>query len=965
MALDTSPLESQRVEAARAAADAPAAPASGGFAARWTAACLALLDELRSDEDDAPTLARSAGKLVRHGVLLIPGAQCVISVVPPEQPGAFTALAGAGEWAASVVGGEWPLEGTLNGRAMLGGQPVETTHAQAESSTPEVLAAGGIDSGRVVPLRLRTTPLDRQLAMGAIGFWRTGNEPFSDEDRALIDTYAELATVLLHRSELLEAATRTTQRLESAVDVAVETSSSLVPTSVIRRLLERSLEAVEADRASLCRIEGTTMTVLDVVDSQRPADKVGDRHEQPWHPAVIRAVQERRPVAVAALGDDEISPEWREGLEGVERSLFAPLLAEGEVIALLTLMRRRDRPFTDADLTTVQLIGNIAALSLRNAERYAEAERAHERSLRALAAMARHVDDTYELRDFFGKLTTSVAELVRARGAAFFALEPDGAIALVERAHNVGADLSLRATRLHPARGSAAWRVTFDNEVFRSLDPDATAAWLPGLQAHSMMAVPWRAGERVLGSLIAFNALDSRGFSDEDVWVLRIASLAAGLVVEHRMTSEREVELARETRERAHEISVVQDAAQALSAALDINEVYKQIVQAAANVVTPPATAARRATLLRLEGDQARIIAEYDEAGRRTEMAEYRLDEHPALRRVVDEGAMVVVDLSAGNVAPRTAQQMESMGVLSSAFAPVRVDEKVVAILRVSARDRPGFEPVHLERLSAIANVAALAIGNAERFASAQREAVRRAELENVKSDFLRLASHELRGPIGLLRGYLSMFEDGTVPAVSGQARETLPILLAKISQMSRMVDDMLETARLEEGRLQLNFEETDLRLLVERAVHTVRHLASPQHTIRTRVPSAPVRVSADTASVETILTNLLDNAIKYSPEGGLIDCVLTANADHASVGVHDRGLGIADTDLDRLFTKFGRILTPQNSHIGGTGLGLHLARQLAQMQGGTITVRSRPHEGSVFTLHLPLLVEKQAVETA
>ena len=144
------------------------------------------------------------------------------------------------------------------------------------------------------------------------------------------------------------------------------------------------------------------------------------------------------------------------------------------------------------------------------------------------------------------------------------------------------------------------------------------------------------------------------------------------------------------------------------------------------------------------------------------------------MRRVVEENELATMDLDSGDVSEPSARQMRAVGVRSSALAPVRVEDTVVAILRVSARDDAAFGPVQQERLRAIANLAGLAVGNAERYQFAQREARRRAELEDLKSDFLRLASHELRGPIGLLRGYLSMFEDGTVPEVRGQARDTL-----------------------------------------------------------------------------------------------------------------------------------------------------------------------------------------------
>jgi signal transduction histidine kinase len=118
---------------------------------------------------------------------------------------------------------------------------------------------------------------------------------------------------------------------------------------------------------------------------------------------------------------------------------------------------------------------------------------------------------------------------------------------------------------------------------------------------------------------------------------------------------------------------------------------------------------------------------------------------------------------------------------------------------------------------------------------------------------------------------------------------------------------------------------------------------------------AAPLIVHADATRLATAITNLLDNALKYSPHGGDVDCTVSTEQGRAIVAVRDRGLGISAADMARLFTRFGRIVTAENSHILGTGLGLYLARELVRMQGGDITATSTPGEGSTFTLWLPL----------
>ena len=244
----------------------------------------------------------------------------------------------------------------------------------------------------------------------------------------------------------------------------------------------------------------------------------------------------------------------------------------------------------------------------------------------------------------------------------------------------------------------------------------------------------------------------------------------------------------------------------------------------------------------------------------------------------------------------------------------------------------------------------------ARRYVREREHRERMGALEQLKGQFLNLASHELRGPLSVLRGYVSMLEDGTFgPLAQADMRRAAPVLSAKLEEMALLVDKMLETARLEEAQLALGEELIDLRDVAEHAVETVGPLGTTAHEVRWERPHAPVMVRGDSVRLGMIITNLLHNAVKYSPQGGVVQCFLAAAGDQAVLTVWDQGLGIDEADLPRLFTRFGRLVTPENSHIPGTGLGLYLARELARLHGGEIVASSALGRGSVFTLTLPL----------
>jgi len=235
-----------------------------------------------------------------------------------------------------------------------------------------------------------------------------------------------------------------------------------------------------------------------------------------------------------------------------------------------------------------------------------------------------------------------------------------------------------------------------------------------------------------------------------------------------------------------------------------------------------------------------------------------------------------------------------------------------------------------------------------------RKKADQLASLEKAKSEFLRLASHELRGPAATLGGYLAMIEDESLGPVPQRLRPVLPMLRAKASQINLLANEMVEAARLEDGGVQLKRKRVDLREIVRRSVATAETTATPRHRVRfdDRI-SGELWVLGDVLRLEIIIANLLDNAIKYSPKGGKVTAQLSMSGDFAVLKVQDEGIGIAPEDMDRLFVRFSRVSTLTD--VPGTGLGLYLARELARLHKGEIVAASTPGEGSEFALSLPV----------
>ena len=168
------------------------------------------------------------------------------------------------------------------------------------------------------------------------------------------------------------------------------------------------------------------------------------------------------------------------------------------------------------------------------------------------------------------------------------------------------------------------------------------------------------------------------------------------------------------------------------------------------------------------------------------------------------------------------------------------------------------------------------------------------------------------------------------------------------------MLEQMIEASRLEEGRLALKKERSDIAGLTEGAVENLGPLVS-DHAVDIARPSEPLWADVDQDRLQIVVRNLVSNAVKYSPAGAPIAITIARRDGHALVAVADRGIGIDKDDQRNLFTRFGRIETSATAHTSGAGLGLWLSREIARMHDGDLTVESEPGKGSTFTLEIPL----------
>jgi PAS domain S-box-containing protein len=240
--------------------------------------------------------------------------------------------------------------------------------------------------------------------------------------------------------------------------------------------------------------------------------------------------------------------------------------------------------------------------------------------------------------------------------------------------------------------------------------------------------------------------------------------------------------------------------------------------------------------------------------------------------------------------------------------------------------------------------------------------------VEQVKSDFVSTVSHELRTPLTSIYGFAETLLRQDVMFGEKERLTFLRYIASESQRLTSIVDTLLNVARLDTGDLQVNLAETDVRDVVGQVLDTISATEINGHWFVAQLPDEPLAATADAEKLRQVCTILVENAIRYSPDGGTVTVGAARRQDKVEISVADEGIGIPQTDQEQIFRKFYRGADAElRTGAGGTGLGLFIARGLVTAMGGRIWVSSREGEGSRFAFELPAAAasERRAVGTA
>jgi signal transduction histidine kinase len=277
------------------------------------------------------------------------------------------------------------------------------------------------------------------------------------------------------------------------------------------------------------------------------------------------------------------------------------------------------------------------------------------------------------------------------------------------------------------------------------------------------------------------------------------------------------------------------------------------------------------------------------------------------------------------------------------AIAPVSALIGLLVLLRLSGLVRA------VERSRRSERVARREAEQARELLSYQNEQL--VEIDTLKDEFVSSVSHELRTPLTSISGYVELLLEDEPDE---EKRGYLAIVDRNAHRLLGLVSDLLFTARLQEGRLELDRSEVDLTELVRHAVESARPRSETSSVELTVEIEGVVQVHGEQARLAQLLDNLVSNAIKFTPQGGRVTVRLTGGDGLARIEVTDTGIGIPDQEREKLFERFFRSQTALERQIQGTGLGLYISKAIVEAHGGRIGVHSREGQGTTFVVELP-----------
>jgi signal transduction histidine kinase/putative methionine-R-sulfoxide reductase with GAF domain len=783
---------------------------------------------------------------------------------------------------------------------------------------------------------------------------RLSGQPYTLQDMAFVENLCEQAALSIERAQTVSDLERRMQEMNALARVSQGVNITLTFDDVLELIYAQTAQIIPAaDFHITLYNKATDYFYYGFCVENRDRIEVKENMPLPHDSGLAQdVILKGRPLITQDYARECQARNVLPAEQGVFAWMGVPLNAGAETIGALSIATRDAIVnYTRGQLDLLQNIADHTAGAIVKSRLLQDSER-RARQLSTLNEITRQLTSTLESEPLLNNILENAVIILNCEAGSLFLVDDQTDELVFKVTVGPPASASLVGQRIPAGSGIVGRAVqtrapVIDNDAQHSGSRHTETDDQTGFVSRTLLAVPLQVKDRISGVIEVINRRDRLPFGDDDQNLLTAFAGQAAVAIENaRLYTLTDKELSA----RVEELSVMQRIDRELNASLEMDRAMRITLDWAmrqsrsqAGLIGMLAGNDAKAPCLRIMAHQGygEHLAGYAETPMPLDL--------PVLRRAVETGQPQRLNLDpamGGSLLPEARDQI---------VIPIRREAQVIGLLMLESINSAEEDISFLNRLS---DHAAIAISNAQLYDKVQAA-------NEAKSEFVSLVAHELKNPMTSIKGYSELLAGGKVGAINDMQANFLQTIRSNVERMSTLVSDLNDNSKIEAGRLRLDFKAVGVPEVVDEVIRsTRRQLEDKKQIVKVNLPASLPAVWADHTRVGQVLTNLVSNAHKYTPEEGTISVGAEQTSNQwdpegavrvVHLWVRDTGIGISAEDQSKIFQKFFRSEDQKAREAPGTGLGLNITKSLVEMQGGRIWFESEFRKGTTFHITIPV----------